>query len=122
MARQLVSNFGVDCGEGSGCGVVVVKEGNAVAKAIFICSSGEMQVGVFSPIGDFELETEGSTTVVFGCTDLDLESLAEALDRIHPQSIGIGQSKEQERGEKMNIAHMTGTLDEVIDDLGLERG
>ena len=123
MAHCLVDNFAVDCGEGSGCGVIAVREDEAVTKAIFICSSsGGMQVGGFSPIGSLELETEGSTTVEFGCADLDLESLAEALDRVHPQSIGIGQSKEQERGEKINIDHMTGTLDEVIDDLGLERG
>ncbi len=122
MAHCLVDNFAVDCGEGSGCGVIAVREDEAVTKAIFICSSsGGMQVGSFSPTGSLELETEGSATVVFACSEIELESLAEALDRIHPESISIATGKEEERGERITREHITGTLDEVIDELGLER-
>ncbi len=91
MARCQVSNFAVDCGEGSGCGVLAVRQEDAVTKAIFICSSGP-QVGVFSPIGSIEFETEGSTTVEFACNEIELESLAEALNRISPVSPPTGLS------------------------------
>ena len=122
MAHCLAGNFAVDCGEGSGCGVVVVTEDEAVTKAIFVCSaSGDPQVGVFSPIGSLELETEGSPTVVFACSEIELESLAEALNRIHPESISVAHDKEEERGERITREHVTGTLNEVIDELGLER-
>ena len=122
MAHCLAGNFAVDCGEGSGCGVVAVREDEAVTKAIFICSSsGGAQVGVFSPIGSLELETEGSTTVVFACSEIELESLAEALNRIHPESISVAHDKEEERGERITRERVTGTLDEVIDELSLDR-
>jgi hypothetical protein len=120
MAICQVSNFAVDCGEGSGSAVVAVRQENAVAKAIFICSSGA-QLGGFSPIGSIEFETEGSTTVEFACSEIELESLAEALNRIHLQSsISIADDKEEKRTERITKEHMTGTLDEVIDGLGLE--
>ena len=78
-------------------------------------------MGVFSPIGSIEFETEGSATVEFACSEIELESLAEALNRIHPQSnISILDGKEEKRTERITKEHMTGTLDEVIDGLGLE--
>jgi hypothetical protein len=121
MARCQVSNFALDCGEDSGCAILVVRDdGEAIDKAIFVCSTNT-QMGVFSPAGDVEFEAEGSARVEFACNEIELESLAKALDRIHPHvSIGIGYEAE-ERGEKTSEEHMTGTLDEVIDALGLER-
>ncbi len=120
MARCQVSNFAVDCGEGSGCGVLAVREEDAVVKAIFVCSSST-KVGVFSPIGSIEFEADGSTTVEFACSEIELEGLAEALNRIHPESISVAQDKAEEGAQRITKEHMTGTLDEVIDDLGLQR-
>ena len=120
MARCNVSNFALDCGEGSGCAILVVRDGEAIDKAIFICATNP-QMGVFSPAGGIDFETEGSASVEFACIEIELESLANALDRIHPHvSIGIGHEAE-ERGERISEEHMTGTLDEVIDAVGLER-
>ena len=121
MARCQGGVFAVDCGEDSGCGVVVVWEDDAVDKVIFVCSSDTQVVGVFSPTGSLEFETAGSTRVELACSEIELESLAEALNRIHPESISVAQDKAEERAERITKDHMTGTLDEVIDALGLER-
>jgi hypothetical protein len=120
MARCLVSNFFLDCGEGSGCAIIVVRDEEAIDKAIFICATN-LQMGVFSPAGSLDFEVAGSARVEFACNEIELESLAKALDRIHAHvSIDIGYEAE-ERGERISEEHMTGTLDEVIDALGLER-
>ena len=121
MAHCLADNFAVDCGEGSGCGVVAVREDEAVTKAIFICtSSGGMQVGGSLRSGTLSWRRRAWQRS-FACSEIELESLAEALNRIHPESISIASGKEEERGERITREHMTGTLDEVIDELGLER-
>src|SRR5918995_4933830 len=112
MARCQASNFALDCGEGSGCAIIVVRDGEAIDKAIFVCSTNT-QIGVFSPAGSVDFETEGSARVEFACNEIELQSLAKALDRIHPHvSIGIGYEAE-ERGESISEEHVTGTLDEV---------
>jgi hypothetical protein len=50
MAGCNVSNFALDCGEGSGCAILVVRDGEAIDKAIFICATNP-QMGVFLRLG-----------------------------------------------------------------------
>ena len=51
-------------------------------------------------VGSLELEAEGSATGEFACSEVELESLAEALNHSHPESISVAQDKAEEGAEE----------------------
>jgi hypothetical protein len=43
--------------------------------------------------------------VEFACSEIELESLAEALNRNHPESISVAQDKAEEGAERITRRH-----------------